>query len=106
MGKRVQFAHIEFGSEPEGLDSGALQFGGKGVEFAARVGEVSFTDLGDDDAAAFGPNFQSTEVGSRAAQRFVGNVKAVLNARVRGAVKAMGAKEQMEFADSLDGVGE
>ena len=106
MGKRVQFAHIKFGSEPEGLDSGALQFGGKSVEFAASVGEVSFADLGDDDAAAFGTNFETTEIGGSAAQGFVGDVEAVLNARVSSAVKAMGAEKEMEFAHGLDGIGE
>jgi len=76
------------------------------VEFASGVREVSFADLGDDDAAAFGTNFQATQVGGGAAQGFVGDVEAVLNARVSGAIEAMGAKEQVEFADGLDSVGE
>ena len=106
MGKRVQFAHIKFGSKPESLDSGALEFRGQSVEFAAGVGEMRLADSGDHDAAAFGANFKAAEVGGSATQGFVGGVEAVLNARVDRAVEAMGAKEQMEFADGLDGVGE
>ena len=105
MGKRVQFAHIKFGSEPESLDSGALEFRRESVEFAAGVGKMRFANFGDDDAAAFGANFEAAEVGCGAAQGFVGDVEAVLNTWVCGAVEAMGAKEQVEFADCLDGVG-
>ena len=105
MSEGVQFAHIKFGSEPEGLDSGALQFVGQGVEFAARVGEVCFADLGDDDAAAFGANLEAAEIGSGAAQGLVGDVEGILDARMSGAVKAMGAEEQVEFANGLDGIG-
>jgi hypothetical protein len=67
---------------------------------------MRFADFRDDDAATFGANFEATEVGGGAAQGFVGDVEAVLNARVSGAIEAMGAKEQVEFADGLDGVGE
>ena len=105
MGKRVQFAHIEFGGEPESLDSGALKLRGESVEFAASIGEMRFADFRDDDAPAFGANLEATEIGGGAAQGFVSDVQAVLNARVSRAVKAMGAKEQVKFADCLDGVG-
>src|SRR5258708_2854599 len=67
---------------------------------------MRFADFRDDDAAAFGANFEATEVGGGAAHGFVGDVEAVLNARMGGAVEAMGPKEEMEFADGLDGVGE
>ena len=67
MGKRVQFAHIKFGGEPKSLDSGALQFGGESVKFAAGVGEVGFADFGDNDAASFGANFETAQIGGRAA---------------------------------------
>jgi hypothetical protein len=83
-----------------------LQIGSESVELAARVGQVSFADLGDDDAAAFGTDFETAEVGGGAAKGFVGCVEAVLDARVGGAVKAMGAEEQVEFAQCLDGIGE
>jgi len=83
-----------------------LQFSGESVEFAAGVGEVSFTDFSDDDTAAFGANFEAAEIGGSAAKGFVGNVEAVLDARVGSAVKAMGTEQQVEFTQSLDGVGE
>ena len=106
MSKSVQFAHIEFGREPEGLDSGALEFRGESVEFAAGIGEVSFADLRNDNAAAFGANFEAAQIGSRAAQGFVGDVEAVLHARVSDVVEAMGAEEQVEFTHGQDGIGE
>jgi hypothetical protein len=67
---------------------------------------MSFTNLGDDYAAAFGADFEAAQIGGGAAQGFVGGVEAVLNAWVGGAVKAVSAKEQMEFAQGLDGAGE
>ena len=76
------------------------------MEFAASVGEVSFADLGDDDAAALGANFEAAQIGGGAAQGFVGEVEAVLDARVSGAIKAMGTEEQVEFTQGQDSVGE
>src|SRR6202035_6121252 len=60
----------------------------------------------DDEAAAFGTNLTAAEIGGSAAKGFVGDVEAVLDARVCGAVKAMGSEEQVEFAQGLDGIGE
>ena len=62
------------------------------VEFAAGVGQVSFADPGDDDAAAFGTNFEAAQICGGAAQGLVSGVEAVLHARVGGAVQAMGAE--------------
>jgi hypothetical protein len=87
------------------LNTGALEFRGESMEFAAGVGEMRFADFGDYDATALGANFEAAEVGGGAAQGFVGDVQAVLNARVSRAVEAMGAKKQVEFANGLDGVG-
>ena len=76
------------------------------MEFAASVGEVSFADLGDDDAATLGANLEAAQIGGGAAQGFVGEVEAVLDARVSGAIKAMGTEEQVEFTQGQDCVGE
>jgi hypothetical protein len=83
-----------------------LQFGGESVEFAAGVGKMSFADLGDDNAAAFGADLQAAQIGGGAAKRLIGGVEAVLDARMGHAVKAVGAKQQVEFAQGLDSVGE
>jgi hypothetical protein len=66
---------------------------------------MGFADAGDDDAAAFGANFKAAEISGGAAERVVGGVEAILNARVRGVVEAIRAEEQVEFAQGLDGIG-
>ena len=76
------------------------------LTIAAGVGKMSFADLGDDNAAAFGTNFEAAEIGGSAAQRLVSGVEAVLDPGGGGAVKAMGAQEQVEFSEGLYGAGE
>src|SRR6266852_5856220 len=97
---------MKFCGEVQSLNSAALQIGGESVKLAARVGEVAFIELGDDDAAALRADFQAVEIGGGALQRVISVVQAVNQARMRGIVQTLAAQEKIQVAKSLRDAGE
>src|SRR5258706_15561220 len=71
---------MEFRSENEVIDSGALKILGEGVEIAARVGERRFADFWRNKSAALDTNFEAVQIGDDGAQGFVGAIKTLQKA--------------------------
>ena len=82
MCERVQFAHMKFGGEVQGVNAGALKISGECVEFAARIGKMPLSQLGNNDTAAFDADFKSLKLGGGVAQRIVGLIEGVEDARI------------------------
>jgi hypothetical protein len=96
--ERVQFAYMEFGSENNVVDSGALKILGEVVEVTARVGERRVTEFGRDHSAALDADFEAVHAGYDGAERFIGTVKALKEAGMLAVIKTSRAQEEMEGA--------
>src|SRR5271169_513501 len=92
---------MELGAEIDGVNAGALEIGGQGVEFAAGIRQMPLVQSGDDNAAAFNAQFQAVQFGGNAAQTVVSIVEAIEHPRVSRIVETMGAEEKMEAAQGM-----
>jgi hypothetical protein len=92
---------MEFGTEENGVNAGALQIGGECVEFASGIRQMSLIQLGQDQPATFDAHFQTVQFVGDAAQSIVSLVETIEHARVGGIVETMGAEEQEKVAQSL-----
>jgi hypothetical protein len=90
---------MEFRSENEVLDSGALKILGEGVEIAARVGERRFADFWRNKSAALDTNFEAVQIGDDGAQGFVGAIKTLQKAGMLAVVETRGTQQQMKCAE-------
>src|SRR5215472_6862499 len=91
--------------ENESVDAGTLQVGGKLRHFALKVGQMAVAEFGNDESGALNLDLDTGEIISERAQRLVGVFETLQAARMILVVKTIGAKEQMELAQSLMQVG-
>jgi hypothetical protein len=97
---------MEFRSENEVVDAGALKILGEGVEIAARVGERRFAEFRRDKSAALDTNFEAVQIGNDGAQGFVSAIKALQKAGMLAVVDTCGTQQQMKCAERANELGD
>jgi len=99
--ERVQFAHMKFCTEVQGVNSGTLKIGGQRVKFTPSVGKVPVGEPRNNNSASLDSDFEAVQLDRGVAKRVVRLVEAVQDPWMRRAVKAAGAQEELEGAQRL-----
>jgi hypothetical protein len=88
MRERVQFAHMKFGAEEKRVNRRALKIAGKRVEFSTNVGQMSFVQSRDNDAAALDADFEAVKRSGHIAKPVVSLIQRVENLGVGIVIEA------------------
>ena len=96
---------MEFRTEVEGVDARTLEVVRKCMEFTTRIRQVSFGQLGNNDAATLDADLESVQFGGNLPQAVVGVVQTFDDAGMTGIVKPMSAQEQVKSPERVGNLG-